>query len=237
MLNVCKNCVFLVFIISSLTAFAYSEERFQANASFIPGFPINEFRTNVQRVGLGGSGDFVYRLKGSPISVGASFGLMVYGSESRQEWFSADIPEVMVDVTTRNYILMCHFLLRLQSPKGKIRPYLDGLAGFNYLWTETGVYDRDGVHREIASDVNFSDWTWSVGIGGGLMLPIFQKKRGERSGPFAMFLDFGARYLKGGKAEYLKEGSIIQEKERVIYDINESSTDLITIRAGLSFIF
>jgi hypothetical protein len=237
MVNICKNGAFLVFIVLFLASLAYSEERFQANVSFIPGFPINEFRTNVQRVGLGGSGDFVYRLKGSPISVGASFGLMVYGSESRQEWFSAEIPEVVVDVTTRNYILMCHLLLRLQLPQGKIRPYLDGLAGFHYLWTETGVYDRGGFNWEIASDVNFSDWTWSVGIGGGLMLPIYEKKREKKSGPFAVFLDLGARYLKGGKAEYLKEGSIIQENERVIYDINESSTDLITIRAGLSFAF
>jgi hypothetical protein len=237
MVHVCKNRAFLAFIILFLTSLAYSDERFQVNASFIPGFPMNEFRTNVQKVGLGGSGDFVYRFKGSPISVGASFGVMVYGSESRQEWFSAEIPEVIVDVTTRNYILMCHLLLRLQPPKGKIRPYLDGLAGFNYLWTETGVYDRDGFNQEIASDVNFSDWTWSFGIGGGLMLPIYEKKRGERSGPFALFLDFGARYLKGGKAEYLKEGSIIQDNGRMIYDINESSTDLITIRAGLSFAF
>jgi len=237
MVNVCKNRAFLVSIILFLTSPAYSEERFQANVSFNPGFPINEFRENVQEAGFGGSGDFLYKLKGSPLSVGVSFGLMVYGSESRQEWFSAGIPEVIVDVTTRNYILMCHLLLRLQSPQGKIRPYLDGLAGFHYLWTETGVYDSGGFYQEIASDVNFSDWTWSFGVGGGLMLPIYEKKRGERAGPFAVFLDLGARYLKGGKAEYLKEGSIIQENERVIYDINESSTDLITIRAGLSFAF
>lgn len=232
-----KNRAFLVFIVSLLTSLAYSEERFLVNASFNPSFPINDFRTNVQEVGLGGSGDFVYRFRGSPLSVGASFGLMVYGSESRQEWFSADIPEVMVDVTTRNYILMCHLLLRLQSPQGKIRPYLDVLAGFHYLWTETGVYDSGGFNREIASDVNFSDWTWSAGFGGGLMLPIYEKKREKKSGPFAVFLDLGARYLKGGQAEYLKEGSIIHENKRMTYDINESSTDLITIRAGLSFTF
>ncbi len=237
MVNVCRNRAFLVFVILFLTSPALSEERFQVSASFNPGFPINEFRTNVQKVGLGGSGDFVYRFKGSPLSVGASFGLMVYGSESRQEWFSAEIPEVIVDVTTRNYILMCHLLLRLQPAKGRVRPYLDVLAGFNYLWTETGVYNRGGFNWEIASDVNFSDWTWNFGVGGGLMLPIFEKERGEKSGPFAVFLDLGARYLKGGKAEYLKEGSIIQENERVIYDINESSTDLITIRAGLAFAF
>jgi hypothetical protein len=237
MVKVCKKCAFLVLVFLFLTSLAYSMERFQATISFNPGFPVNEFRENVSKAGLGGSGDFIYKLRGSPFSVGVSFGLMVYGSETRQEWFSSEIPEVLVDVTTRNSILMCHLFLRFQSPKGKIRPYLDGLVGFNYLWTETGVFDRDGFRREIASDVNFSDWTWSFGIGGGLMVPLYEKKRAKKSGPFAIFLDLGARYLKGGRAEYLKEGSIIQENERVIYDVSESLTDLIAIRAGLSFAF
>lgn len=205
--------------------------------SFIPGFPQNEFKANVESIGLGGSGDFVYRLKNSPLSMGASIGVMVYGRESREEIFGAGIPEVIVDVTTRNYILMSHFLVRLQPPNGMVRPYLDALVGFNYLWTETGVYDRDGLDQKLASDVNFSDWTWSGGVGGGLMLIIYEKKRSGRAKPFALLLDLGARYLKGGKAEYLKEGSIIRENQRVIYDVYESSTDLFTIRAGLSFAF
>jgi hypothetical protein len=232
-----KRGTFLVLVLLFLNSLASSMERFQVGVSFNPGFPVNEFRENVNRGGLGGSGDFMFRLKGSPLSLGVSFGVIVYGSDSRQEWFSAEIPEVMVDVRTRNSILTGHFLLRLQSPKGKIRPYLDGLVGFHYLWTETGVYDRDGFRQKIASDVNLSDWTWSYGLGGGLLLPLYEKKRGKESGPFAIFLDFSARYLKGGKAEYLKEGSIIQENERVIYDVSESTTDLIAIRAGLSFAF
>lgn len=237
MVKICKKCAFLVLAFLFLTSLTFSVERFQASVSFNPGFPINEFRENVNKGGLGGSGEFMYRLKGSPVSIGVSFGVIVYGSDSRQEWFNAEIPEVMVNVTTRNSILMGHLLLRLQPPQGKFKPYLDGLVGFNYLWTETGVYDRDGFHQEIASDINFSDWTWSFGIGGGLMVPLYEKKRGETSGSFGIFLDLGARYLKGGKAEYLKEGSMIHEKEHVIYDVSESSTDLISIRAGLSFAF
>jgi hypothetical protein len=237
MVNVTKICIFAALAFLLLTSFTYSEERFQASVSFIPVFPLNEFKANVDSIGLGGLGDFVYRFNDSLLYLGASVGLMIYGSESREEWLSAEIPEVIVDVTTRNYILMCHLLLRLQSPKGKLRPYLDGLVGFNYLWTETGVYDRDGFDQKVVSDVNFSDWTWSCGIGGGLMLSMYEKKRSGKARPFAIFLDLGARYLKGGKAEYLKEGSIIRESQRVVYDVSESSTDLFTIRAGLSFAF
>ncbi len=233
MVNVTKRCFFGALSVLLLSSLTYSVERFQANMSFIPGFPQNEFKANVESIGLGCSGYFVFRLNGSPFSVGASIGLMVYGKESRKEIFGTGIPEVIVDVTTRNYILMSHFLVRLQPNKGQIRPYVDALVGFNYLWTGTGVYDRE----RIAGAVNFSDWTWSCGVGGGLMLIVYEKKRSSKARPFAIFLDLGARYLKGGKAEYLKEGSIVRENQRVIYDVLESSTDLFTIRAGLSFAF
>jgi hypothetical protein len=237
MVNMYKRGAFLLSIFLFLISSGYTSERFQVGVSFNPGFPINEFKSNVKKAGLGGSGDFVFRLKDSPLSIGASFGLMIYGSESRQERLSAEIPEVIVDVRTRNSILMCHLFLRLQPQQGKIKPYLDGLIGLSYLWTETGIYDSDGFHREIASDVNFSDWTWNFGIGGGLMFPVYEKRKERKSGAFAVFLDLSARYLKGGKAQYLKEGSIIRENERMIYNIDESSTDLITVRAGLSVAF
>jgi len=236
-MNIFKKSLMMGLIFLLLVSFSYSRERFLANVSFIPGFPQNDFKENLNQIGLGGSGYFLYRLKNSPLSVGVSLGVMVYGSESRSEFFSAGIPDVMVDVTTRNYILMTHFLMRLQPRRGQIKPYLDGLVGFNYLWTETGVYDRNGIDQRIASDVNFDDVTWSLGFGGGLMLNVYQKRRRNRASPFAVFADFGFRYLKGGRAEYLKEGSIIRENDYLIYDVSESSTDLLTLRAGLSFVF
>ncbi len=215
----------------------YSVERFQVSADFTLGFPQGEFRKNVDRVGIGGSGYFAYRFKNSPFSVGISIGMLVYGSETRIDFLSTSIPEVEVDVTTRNNILMCHFVFRAQPTEGKFRPYVEGLVGFQYLWTETGVYDQGCCDKRIANSVNQSDWTWSSGAGCGLLMKVYEDRKNRERNAFAIFVDLGARFLKGGRAEYLREGSISQENGQLIYDIKMSNTDLITARLGLSFTF
>jgi hypothetical protein len=215
----------------------YSVEKFQAGADFTLGFPQGEFERNVNKIGIGGSGYFAYKFKKSFFSAGASIGVLVYGSETRKELLSLAIPEVVVNVRTSNNILMCHFMLRIQPPEGKFRPYVEGLVGFQYLWTETGVYDRGCCDEKIASSVNQNDWTWSSGAGCGLSMKVYDHGKNRERDTFAIFVDFGVRYLKGGKAEYLSEGSIRQEDGQLIYEIKMSHTDLITARLGLTFAF
>ncbi|UCE43140.1 MAG: hypothetical protein JSV17_09420 [Candidatus Aminicenantes bacterium] len=215
----------------------YSDERFETSANFFSGFPQREFKQNVKRAGIGGSGYFAYKFKNSPFSAGASLGILVYGSETRAEFLAASIPEVEVNVTTRNYILMCHLVFRVQPLEGDFRPYAEGLAGFHHLWTETGIYDRGYCHERIASSVNLSDFAWSFGAGCGVMIKVFEHRKNGNRNLFAMFIDLGARFLKGGRAEYLHEGSICQKNEQLIYDVKMSDTDLVTARLGLSFVF
>jgi len=45
------------------------------------------------------------------------------------------------------------------------------------------------------------------------------------------------RYIIGGEAEYLKEGSITFEDLNVYYDVSKSKTDLMTAHIGLAFEF
>jgi hypothetical protein len=222
------------FIIFAITSSGYSQERFQIGLNFTLGYPQGEFNKNLDSSGLGASGYFTYRLPKTPISIGASAGILVYGSDTREDFLQSSIPEVMVDVTTRNYILNCHFLLRVQPFDGQFRPYLDGLIGFNYLWTETGIYDQSGgVFDEIASSVNLSDFAFSYGVGGGFMVSLYQREKSA----FAICVDSGIRYLKGGNAEYLKEGDIIRQDGELIYNVSYSKTDLFTVHIGVVFSF
>ena len=215
----------------------YSDERFQASIHFSSGFPRGEFDQNINGAGFGGSGFFAYKFKNSPFSAGFSIGVLVYGSETRPELWDTNIPEVEVNVTTRNSILLCHLVFRAQPPEGKFRPYVEGLAGFHYLWTETGIYNRGAFYDRIASSVNQSDWAWSLGAGCGVSVILHESKKASGKNPFAIFVDLGARFIKGGKAEYLREGSIRRDGDQLIYDIRMSSTDLITAQLGISFAF
>ena len=53
-----------------------------------------------------------------------------------------------------------------------------------------------------------------------------------------VFIDFGVRYLKGGKAEYLKKGDVERTDDgKVFYHPSESTTDLLNFNLGVSFAF
>jgi len=233
-----KLIAYFVFIILFAASAGYAREPFQASANFSLGFPQNEFRNNVDQIGYSGVGHFAYSFRNSPFLVGISLGILVYGSERREEPFGPTIPDVMVDVVTRNNIFLCHFLFRVQPPRGTLRPYLDGLIGFNYLFTDTSVksqrFDED---NPIASSNMYNDMAFSYGAGGGMMVQVLTKQRASGKGSFVMYIDMAVRYLKGGRAEYLKEDSIRIEGDQVLYDVNRSTTDLVTGYIGVSFSF
>lgn len=223
------------FLLSAGRGLAY--DRFQAGINFSMAFPQADFKDNIDRLGYGGSGYILYHLPESPFYVGVSAGLLIYGSERWSEPFSSTFPEVLVDARTQNYIFLAHLVFRIQ-PQGDFRPYVEGLFGLNYLWTVTSLHDAGSWgDEEFASAVNFSDSALSYGAGVGTQFTVLKalRRSGERA--FSMDVEVGARYLTGGRAEYLKEGSIFRDNGDIYYDVLESATSLITARLGLCFRF
>jgi len=229
----------LVLLFVLLTSFGFSQYRFQAGGYFAMGFPQNEFKENVDNISYGASGYFTYRLPNSPLSVGLSFSFLMYGHESREEPFGPNVPEVWVDVNTTNAMIMGHFLLRLQPPTGRLRPYLDGLFGFKLLTTDTRVRSKEFLDDEaIASSNHIRDTALSFGAGAGVIICAYAApRRPYRGSSFAVYVDLGARYLKGGNTEYMIEGSLIRNGDDIIYEVYESTTDIITMHIGVSFSF
>lgn len=209
--------------------------RFQVGVNFILAFPQDEFSDIVKQTGFGGAGEFLYRFPLVPISVGFAGSYIIYGSESRRERFSLTIPDVYVDVNTTNNIATGHFLLRAQPRQGSVRPYLDGLIGFNYLFTQTKI-ESQGTGDEVASSTNLDDFAFSYGGGGGLMITLYQDKQAE-DGLATVNLDLRLRYMFGSQAKYLKEGSIEIVGVDVFYNENKSVTDIITFQIGVTLEF
>jgi len=212
-------------------------QNFQVAINFLLGQPQDEFKENVEDLGFGIGGMFAFRPGNSPVMIGVDVEYMIYGSETRQEPFSLTIPDVTVEVETRNNILLTHALLRLQGNSGTFRPYLDGLIGMHYFFTETKVRDEDDFGEEpIASSLNQQDVAFSYGAGGGVMLLVYQKQ-GEGSKLQEVLIDFRVRYSFGGEATYLKRGSITRENGTAIIDPLRSRTDLLTYQLGVVFSF
>ena len=202
-----------------------------AGAYFTIALPQGEFEEKVENNGFGLTGQVLFSMPAAPVAFGISLGGVIYGSETREEPFSTTIPDVTVDVETNNYILTGHSVLRLQLPTGPFRPYVDGVIGFHYLFTRTSIKSEE---QDVASDTNFDDGVFSYGGGGGVMFEVYA---GGAAKPLNVYVDVGARYLKGGKAQYLQEGSIRREDGRVLYDIDESETDLLAIYIGATVSF
>lgn len=126
-IRLCTIFIFLLFLITA----GFSQTKFQAGLNLKLGFPQSEFKDNVDNIGFGGAGQFGYHIPQSPFYIGANVGFIIYGSETREEPFSTTIPDVYVDVTTTNSIFNGHLLFRVQPQEGFLRPYLDGMIGFN----------------------------------------------------------------------------------------------------------
>lgn len=209
-----------------------------AGGSFVIGVPQNEFKENVDNLGYGIElhGTFWKPEKKRPVTLGLNFGYMVYGMENDTRPLSHTIPDVLVDVSRQNSIVNFHLLLQVAPFTGTWRPYLEGLAGGNYIYTSTEVTSQHswGDDENIAESTNFDDFSWSFGVGGGWLIRL--KENPDDHG--TLYLNLKCRYMWGMRAQYLAEGDIeTYDNGRVTYNLHESKTDLFTINIGVDYYF
>jgi opacity protein-like surface antigen len=227
MKTTCSLVVFLMILMigdaANIQAQSQEKDHVQGGVYFLTFVPRGEFSENLgNSYGAGMQG--LVRIGSSPFMVGGDLALVIYGDERRLD------PTISERVTTSNYILLPHFVLRAQPRLGVIRPYVEGLIGLKYLWTESSTSEVD-IDGNVINDVNLSDTSFSYGVGGGLQISP-TKTRESR-----FMLDIGVRWLRGGRAEYLREGSIRGVNGSVVYDVLSSRTDALAVRAGVTYRF
>lgn len=222
-----------------LSGTAYSQE-FQAALDFGVGIPQGEFKDQSDHIGGGINVMGGYRFANSPIMLGLEFGFMNFGTDTREEPLSTTIPDLKVEVENSYNLAHGDLLLRIIAPPATIRPYVDGLFGFNYFFTETVIRDRDDFFDDDKlSDTNFEDTALSYGFGAGVQFRLWQKKGGDSTGltedmqPSSVYLNLRSRYMFGREAEYLQKGSIKIDNGQVTYDVTQSETNLLHFKIGV----
>ncbi|MFC1651177.1 hypothetical protein ACFL2X_06360 [Candidatus Latescibacterota bacterium] len=215
----------------------FTSDRFSAGLNFDTFTPKGELKDNLNRNGYGISGmGLVKPNLQVPLKIGFELGYINYGTESRSEQFSSTIPDVMVRVRRYNNIFLSHLVLRAQKDMGIFSPYVDGLFGLTYLWTNTSVEGED-TSIQFASSNNSSDSALSYGFGGGIMCNVWSGTN-QTTDDVKVYIDLKIRYLYGGEAEYLKKGAIsIDDNNNVANDIIESETDMMLYKIGLAISF
>lgn len=210
------------------------------------GIPQNDFEDGLDDVGFGASGHLLVQVGAAPVALGLDGGLLTYGQQARP--FATQLGDqsaLLGDVETTNNVAHLHAVVRIVPSSGAVRPYADGLAGFNYLYTRTrfdqevflvdggDVLDlgSNGVRgRRVTTSTDLDDVALSYGFGAGVLLRV---AAGEDDGtPFEAFLEIGARYLFGEKATYLREGPVVGDRLPAV-QLVESETDLLRPQIGL----
>ena len=209
----------------------------EAGASLVLGIPQSQFRRNVDGVGGGLVGYLTFAPEEQPLSIGLQVTFINYGSQDTKDIIYGPTVSVRGKVTTDNNILSVHLIGRLQPNSGSLRPPPEGLLGWNDLFTRTAVTDEE-TSESTESNTDLNDNAFSYGGGGGVLIRLSGPDE-ENPDNLAKgwFLSFGARYMFGGKAKYLKEGSIRRENNTLIYSTLESTTDLFIFSVGVSYHF
>lgn len=239
---ICLISCLLFYFTAELQANPNDRGTFKLGVAFMMGFPQSEFGDNVENNGYGLNVDFNYQFPQSPVAIGLNGGFLIYGRETRREPFSLTIPDVTVEVTRSNNIVPIQLYLRIGPSSGPVLPYMEGLVGLNYLFTETTIKDEDGVDEDIASSKNLEDVSFGYGVGGGFMFRVYQKQKqqsrsNDENKVSSVYIHLGFRYMKGGEAEYLTKGSITIDNGNVNYDVRKSKTDMVLAQIGVTVAF
>jgi|GEM_PF-889669 len=205
-----KSPVILLMLLWGITPNAYSQTSFGFGLQF--GTPINAFRDNTKAVGAGVNANLYVPLgRDVPVFIGINAGYMLYGSSTKAinqniAFYSNNSPinggsiPVNIDVMTNNNMFNGNLALRVKIPIPIVKPYVEGLVGFNYLYTRTSIYDRTSNSiftqnqnsRLINSRTQSKSTVLQYGLGAGVVIKLTE----------SLGLDIRATYLAGGKAKY-----------------------------------
>jgi hypothetical protein len=212
------------------------------------GVPQSDFGDRLNRVGFGFSGTVLYGV--GPVSAGVEAGMMTY---ERQAAPLAPVvgtrTAILREEATVSGIGHLHAVVRLELPEGPIRPYVDGLVGFQRFTSKTD-FDQtvlmvsDGLivspaggstmYTRRTSSLESDDVALSYGGGAGVLLRLAQGH--DEGTPYTAFLDLGARYLVGEEATYRLAGTDPETGED-IFGVARSSTNLLRPQISLVVTF
>ena len=189
--------------------------------------PTGEFGSNIG-LGYGANAAYLYQLdRAGILSLRADVGFVDYGNESKRVPLSSTIGgRIQVKVSTNNYIVPVSIGPQLTWPSGSVRPYVNAGFGGQFFFTQSSI---DGANDSYSglSTTNQHDETHAWVLGGGLYVPVHSSK-------VNVMLDAGVQYFTGGRAQYLRPGSIVDLPNSQI-QINplESSTQMLVVRLGV----
>jgi len=203
------------------------ERHSSGTLSFIQSRPQGVLGQNIG-LGYGIDGAYLFRLDhAGAFALRADAGFLQYGNESKQVPLSSTIGgRIQVDVSTKNYIVPLSIGPQIMWPTGSVRPYANAGIGGQFFFTQSSVEGTDDA-TSFATTTNQWDKTLAWVAGGGVYIPVYQRN-------VNVLIDLGAQYVKGGRARYLKPGSIEDlPNSQIRITPMESETHMVLLKFGV----
>lgn len=186
-------------------------QRLRGGVKFAVGVPMRGFDELAGDIGYGATGAVRLALRQLPLQVGADLGLLFFDSRLNRgvTVFPGGAGEEPAEGAVRydTNVFMGHFVTRFQPERAGFSPYVDGLFGFKYLFSDAQIerqlFPGDFDPADAADDLR--DWVLSYGAGVGAEIDL--SSGSGRSPLGAVTLSGGVRYLFGSDAECIRTGS------------------------------
>lgn len=235
--------VFLYFL--SLSTWAFS--------GGISGFllqPNDKFRENIGYNSYGFQVETNFNTLIPLLKWGLIFRNNQYGRYKEVIPFSEYAREVYINKITENYLNAALVFMRIISPYGKSRPYLDIQGGFHALRTQTELQKYDSLYClgdcskgdfSIKQD-QVSTFNLSYGFRIGILVEIFSipnyDLRGMIFSKSKLYLDLSINQNFGGNTRYYSKGSIKPSStDGIQATVSKSPLNYTNYNVGLSLRF
>jgi len=216
-----STCTCTIVHVSKPSEFAL---RSAGTITFIQSRPQGALGQNIAR-GYGVDGAYLFRLDHQGMfSLRLAAGIVDYGHEAQHVPLSSTIGRVQVKIKTTNYLSQLTIGPQFTWPRGLVRPYVNGGIGGQVFWTESNVEDINSDDSGDLSTTNQSDWTSAWTLGTGVYVPVAP----------GVSIDAGVQFVQGGRAQYLKPGSIHDlGNQIVITPLESANTHVALVRLGI----
>jgi hypothetical protein len=216
----------LLSLLLSLITVISANAQWQIGFHFSPSFSMDEFKQESNSIDFYGFNfEAAYRLKDSPIYLGAAFNYSIYGSKLDKSSYVDNSGQTM-RVRTNNNLISNRLFIRLQPDLPFfVQPYLEAAGGYNFFYTREKIRPR--IFSEVFdAETLHNSGAFIYGFGGGLAFPIPET---------IVSIDIRANYFTGQRANYLTKYDTNWNADTEMLEINprSSTTDMLMFQIGI----
>ncbi len=158
----------------------------------------------------------------------ADLGFLIYGHERQSYCMSLPVGcRIGLDLTTTNNIAFGGIGPELALPPGVVEPYVRGMMGFSYWFTNSSLSGYDDDH-DFGNTTHLSDLVAAWRAAAGIRVRV-------SNGRNPVSIDFGVERHENGIADFLTEGDIVDHADGSISIFpHRSEANLLTYHVGIS---